>query len=352
MNDADGIWQPRRCSAPYVRVARSVSATLNVPLVLQRSVGDDMSFESVWTDLQEACRTLSPDAVLVTPGGRAFAISEVGEHRIDIEYREPHEDRTLWRDQFAVLCDRILPEANGLSLNELPPGVHPYVSVLSLSDSYAVDEATNTLRWVEGQEGEESPFIREEWEVRTPHERLQDDTLLLADYIGRYDFSDPEAVPTPFTVDLYVLLSDVGSEADRLRRTVGDSLLDLIGPDARLHGRLGTVHRTRRERRRLKDTAHVFDVLDSQGIPREWVMGVDRDKLDVVIAVTDVETEDVYHIEEQVYVQKVAVEEEEKQSRLQGIKDRLATLESEEADELRHEIQHLEDRLNELLAPS
>jgi hypothetical protein len=75
----------------------------------------------------------------------------------------------------------------------------------------------------------------------------------------------------------------------------------------------------------------VFDALDAEGVPREWVLGVDEEKLDVVLAVTD-------------------VEESEKQSRLQGLKDRLAELEDAEAESLHEEIEGLEQRIDEVLA--
>jgi len=70
-----------------------------------------------------------------------------------------------------------------------------------------------------------------------------------------------------------------------------------------------------------------------------------------VLAVTDLDEQDVYDIEEQVYVQKADVGEATKQSRLQGFKDRLALLDTKDADELRHEIDSLEDRLDEVIAP-
>ena len=42
------------------------------------------------------------------------------------------------------------------------------------------------------------------------------------------------------------------------------------------------------------------------------------------------------------------VDEEEKETRLQGLKDQLAATEAEEADELRAEIEALEGRIEEL----
>jgi polyhydroxyalkanoate synthesis regulator phasin len=56
----------------------------------------------------------------------------------------------------------------------------------------------------------------------------------------------------------------------------------------------------------------------------------------------------VYDIEESEYVRKAEVNEEVKESRLQGLKDRLAASEDEEAEELREEIEELEQRIDDL----
>jgi hypothetical protein len=225
------------------------------------------------------------------------------------------------------------------------------VAVLSLSPRYVVDEAANALRRAAGEIGEaggtESPFLRPAWTARTPPERVRDDALLLA---AELDGEDPLDREPADLVDVYVLLSDVQRGSDRLRRDVGDRLLDHVGPDARLHGRYGTVTRTTRERRRLREDERVLEALDAEGIPHEWVLGVDREKLDVVLAVTDLDERDVYDVEEQTYVQKTGVEEGEKQTRLQGLRDRLAALDSGEAAALREDIEEIEERLDAALA--
>lgn len=313
----------------------------------------DMRFERVWEELRQRIESLDPESILVTPSSkRPFVVDMTSDERIDIRYRGTDGERTLWRDQFAVLDDRLTGDSAGLSLSELPSGVEPYVSVLSLSSAYTVEESENTLRRVEAEKDTDdtpSPFIRPEWEARSMQERVHDDTLLLADQLERHPIDDLASRDTANLADLYVLLSDVQRGADRLRRRVSEELLGHIGPDDRLHGQFGTVRRTRRERRHPKDPQTVFDVLDDRGIPRDWVIGIDRDKLDVVIGVTDLDESSVYDTEEQVYVQKAAVEEEAKQSRLQGIAERLESLETEEAEELQREIEQLETRLHDLL---
>jgi hypothetical protein len=195
-----------------------------------------------------------------------------------------------------------------------------------------------------------SPYLVSPAEARTRPERLHDDAVLLADLLDTMEPADPETLETDTLTDLYVLLSDVQHEADRLRQTARESLLSRLGPDQELHGRFGTVRRTTRERRRPRDDETIFDVLSEHGIPREWVLGVDSDKLDVVLAATDLEEEEVYDVEEQAYVQKTEVEEEEKYSRLQGLAERIEEVGGEEGEELREDLRDLETRLDEALS--
>lgn len=310
-----------------------------------------MTFDTMWRELRERCEAVDADTVLVTPAsGRVFAIDSVGDDRIVVEYLETDEERPLWRNQFEVLYDRLEADSDGVTVADPPAGVEPYVSVLSLSPRYVVDESADTLRRTDTADRTESPFLRPEWTARTRPERVRDDSVLLADLLERHDVEHLESLPPDTLADLYVVLSDVQRGADRLRKEVGDAVLEYIGPDARLHGRFGTVTRTNRERRRLKDERSVLDAVDAADIPREWVLGVDREKLDVVLAVTDLDERDVYDVEKQVYAQKTAVEEEEKQSRLQGLEDRLDGLDTAEAAELRHDIEELEERLETVLA--
>ena len=310
-----------------------------------------MPFDTVWYEITDRCERLDPDEVLVTPAsGRAFEVVSAAPDRIVVRYADGGRERPLRYDQFEVLYDR-LADDEGLPLSDLPPGVEPYVSVLSLLPRYAVDESADVLRRAApDEESEASPFVSPAWVGRTPPERVHDDAVLLADALDRLDLTDPESVPVERLIDVYVLLSDVQRGADRLRREVGDDLLEFVGPDDRLHGRFGTVTRTERERRHLRAEEAVLDALDREGIPHDWVLGIDREKLDVVLATTDLKEEDVYEVEESVYLQKTDVEESEKQSRLRGLRDRLEALDTEEGSELREEIDGIEERLDALLA--
>jgi len=309
-----------------------------------------MDFDTTWRSIREQLSSLDRDTVLVTPEDeRVFTLEAIGDEELRVRFRDDG-GRTLTREAF----DRLLAQldGDGLALDSLPPGVGPYVSVLTLSPSIVL--RSGHVRWAtddsNGGTASESPFQKSRWDVRRTPEKLHDDALLLAEVLERLNRTDIAALDEDGLVDLYVLLSDVQRGADDLRRNVGDELLGYVGPGGRIHGQYGTVSRAHRERRRLKDDATILDRLDEEGIPREWVLGVDADKLDLVVATTDVEQAEVYDLRDTYYVQKTGVETDAKRSRLQGLKDRLPTLPEEEAEGLREEIDRLEDRIEAVLA--
>lgn len=63
---------------------------------------------------------------------------------------------------------------------------------------------------------------------------------------------------------------------------------------------------------------------------------------------TELSESDVYDIEKSEYVRKSDVDEQQKETRLQGLKDQLAASDHEDAAELRDEIEQLESRIDEL----
>ncbi|WP_336037692.1 hypothetical protein [Halobacterium yunchengense] len=300
-----------------------------------------MGFEQTWRDLRERVRDRG-GAVYRTPrSDRSFAVTDVAADRIDVTYVESGAARTLWRDQFELLADR-LDDGDAVAFADLPPGVEPYVAVLSASDRYAVEDGA--LR--RGDATGESPLVRER--EHPDATALRDDARLLAALLDRRDLASLPGLADGDVVDLYVALSDVQRGADDVRRTVGDELLDRIGPSGRLQGRFGTVSRAERERRRLRDESTVFDALDDHGIPREWVTGVDTDRLDVVLAVTDLDADEVYDVDTATYVQKTGVAETEKAAALSGLRDRLAATDGDEPD-LRDELDDLEAAIDDRL---
>ena len=157
-----------------------------------------------------------------------------------------------------------------------------------------------------------------------------------------------DTLDTETLIDLYTLLSDVQRGANDLRKDIADSLLDRVDHDQPVHAQYGSVQRTSRRSKSLKDDTEVLAALEDTGIDRDRVLGVDPDRVDDALDVTELHEQDVYDIDERAYVRKADVNEDVKETRLQGLKDRLAATESEEADVLRSEIEDLEGRIDEL----
>ncbi|WP_222918515.1 hypothetical protein [Natrinema sp. SYSU A 869] len=306
-----------------------------------------MEPDDTWTTLRQQCETLEPGAELVTPvSERPFEIEQADDDRIVVRFGDSGETRPLWREQFVVFLEQL--NEGAVSIEHLQPGVEPYASVVTLADEYTADE--EMISYDPDAGGGESPFLVPPAAARDQPERVHDDALLLAALLEALDTDDPAALDTDSLTDLYVLASDVQHGSNRVRRSARDPLLERLGPDQELHGRYGTVRRTTRERRKPKDAETIFAALDDYGIPREWVTGVDRDKVDVVLAVTDLEESEVYDVDEDVYVQKTGVDEDEKYSRLQGIADRIDDLEGTEGEDLREELDDIENRIEEALS--
>ena len=302
----------------------------------------------LWNAIRDRCAAIEPGTELLTPlSERPFRVRESTADRLQIRFDDSGEERSLMREQFEILADRLTDTR--LAVADLPPGVEPYATVLTLLAAYRVDD-DEIVSVPEHDSGEGSPYLVSPAEARSRSERLHDDALLLADLLERLDAADPGTLTTSTLTDLYVLLSDVQHEADRLRQTARESLLARLGPAQDVAGRFGTVHRTTRDRRRPKDDEAVFDALDEHGIPREWVLGVDPEKLAVVVAVTELDEEAVFDVEEQAYIQKTQVAEDEKYSHLQGLADRIEMLDSPAAADLREDLMDLEARLDEALS--
>jgi polyhydroxyalkanoate synthesis regulator phasin len=70
--------------------------------------------------------------------------------------------------------------------------------------------------------------------------------------------------------------------------------------------------------------------------------------VDDALAVTELNEEAVYEIDENMHVRKAEVDEDMKVSRLQGLKDRLAATKGQDAAALQDEIEDLEQRISEL----
>lgn len=299
-----------------------------------------------WTELRRRCDQLESGAAIETPvSERLFEIEATFGDRIDIRFQDSGETRPLHREQFEVLAERV--DEKPLAFDGLPSGVEPYAAVLSLAPEYVSTDGTLSRDPTKPADATSPHYVSPE-EARTAPERIHDDAVLLADILTQLETENLPGVATERLTDLYVLLSDVQRGSDRFRRSVSTVLLDRLGPEQLRHGRFGTVRHTTRERRHVKDDDTVLKALDEHDIPHEWVLGVDPDKLDLVLAVTDLEESAVYDSETQEYVQKTGTDESVKLSRLQGLKDRVDEL--DDGEQLRADIADIERRLDEALS--
>jgi len=315
-----------------------------------------MSFTVSWHTLLEELEDLPDSATLTTPLSHdQFHVSDVQEQRVIIEFldRDIDETRPLQRDQFETLYRRITDEPDGFDLDRLPPDADPYPAVLSLHPRFEIDEDRGVIGETEGSTT--SQLLDSGDDAETPEEERTEpdldvyaDALLLIDALERHEVEVLEDIETSALVNLYTLLSDVQRNANDLRQDVADVLLTRLHHDRPVSGPFGSVQRTTRRNRSLKDENEVLETLEDAGIDPERVMGVDRQKVDDALDVTELSEGDVYEIEESEYVRKAEVDEERKETRLQGLKDQLAAAEGDEPEELREEIEELEDRIEEL----
>ncbi|MFB6201405.1 MAG: hypothetical protein ABEI98_05280 [Halorhabdus sp.] len=311
-----------------------------------------MPFSVSWHTLLEEAEELPPDATLITPlSHKRFRITDTQEHRVVIELEESGESRPLQRDQFETLYHRIQDSNGRFEVERLPPDAEPYAAVLTLHPRFEIDENVGEL--IETEEPTGTQVIDrgepgDDVERTEPDVNVYADALLLIDALERHELTPLEDLETNALVNLYTLLSDVQRGANDLRQDVADVLLDRLHHDRPVHGQYGSVQRTSRRSKSLKDDEEVLATLADVGIDRERVMGVDPDKVEDALEVTELTESDVYDIEERAYVRKADVDEDIKESRLQGLKDRLAASDDPEAAELRDEIEALEDRIEEL----
>ncbi len=100
--------------------------------------------------------------------------------------------------------------------------------------------------------------------------------------------------------------------------------------------------------RRFRIDEIVLEAFEGTGIDREQLVGVDRGKVDEALDVVSVPESAVYDVSESEYVRKADVDEERKETRLQGLKDRLAVSDDSEAEVLHQEVDRLEQEIEEL----
>lgn len=311
-----------------------------------------MSFSASWHTLLENIEKLPSDTTLLTPLSRKpFGVKDVQEHRVLVKYRDGDETIPLQRDQFETLFQRIEESRGKFDLDRLPPDAEPYATVLSLHPRFELDDREGTL--TESDTPTSSPLVdahdvdSKNDEREEPDIPVYADALLLIDALERYDPTALEELDTQALVNLYTLLSDVQRNANDLRQDVRAALLDRLHHDQPVSGQYGSVQRASRRNRTLKDEQDLLELLEEHGIERERVTSVDTSKVDEAIEVTEIAESDVYEVEESEYVRKAEVDEETKETRLQGLKDRLAATD-EDTEDLQQEIEELEQRIDDL----
>jgi hypothetical protein len=316
-----------------------------------------MPFDVSWHTLLEEADDLPAGATLVTPlSHHEFRITDVQEHRVIVEFVDDDERRPLQREQFETLYRRIEnAPGEAFELDRLPPDADPYPAVWSLHPRYEIDEDAGVIRKatdVDETATQAAKTTPEETDLerREPDLQVYSDALLLIDGLERREMDDLTELDTDALVNLYTLLSDVQRSSNDLRTEIADVLLGRLHHDRPVSGQFGSVQRTERRNRELKDEETVLNALEAAGVDREQVTSVDRSKVDDALDVTDISPADVYETDTTEYVRKAEVDQDRKESRLQGLKDRLAA--SDEADEevarLQEEIADLEDRIEEL----
>jgi hypothetical protein len=312
-----------------------------------------MPFSVSWHTLLDELDDLSDGAELITPLSHdRFHVTDVQEHRIVVTFTRTGDRTPLQRDQFETLYRRIQEADSGFDLDRLPPDAGPYPAVLSLHPRFEVDEQAGVVTENDGKTAtqlvNDEPDTDETERVEPDGIDVYSDALLLVDALERHDVSELSELETNALVNLYTLCSDVQRNANEFRQNVAAVLLDRLHHDRPVHGQYGSVQRTSRRNRSLKDDEAVLATLENAGIDRERVTSVDSNKVDDALAVTELPESAVYEIDESEYVRKAEVDEDVKESRLQGLKDRLAASEEAETDDLRREIEELEDRIDDL----
>jgi hypothetical protein len=321
-------------------------------------------FGATWGTLRDRCEELPEDATLITPlATKRFRITDVRQSRIIIEDTDSGDTQPLQREQFATLAEHVsdstTPDtASKFEIGRLPAEAEPYAAVLAIHPRYVIDEQEGTL--TELAEADESTVLDDAPHLSTttdtdesddraePEIPVYSDMLLLIDALERENPTALGEIETPALVNLYTLLSDVQRNANDLRKDVSDVLLDRMPENRPAHGQYGSVQRTTRRQRSLKDDEEVLTALEDAGIDRDRLLSVDRDKVDEALDVVSLPESAVYETDESEYVRKAEVDEERKETRLQGLKDRLAVSDDPEADVLRQEVERLEQEIEDL----
>jgi hypothetical protein len=312
-----------------------------------------MSFVIAWHTLLEELENLPAGTTLTTTlSNNGFTVTDIQEHRVVIQYVDSGVSVPLQRDQFETLFRHIKRNQDGFALDRLPADADPYPAVLSVHPNFEVDDDEGVIVEINDSASTQQAGAGVESVGEEPSEpegmEVYSDARLLIDALEHHDVTALSTLSTDTLVDLYTLLSDVQRDANKLRKSLASVLLTRVDSEDPVHGQFGSVQRTTRRKRSLKDDAEVLTILENAGVDRARVMSVDRKKVDEALAEATLPETAVYDIEETEYVRKAKVDQAGKESRLQGLKDSLATTEDEDAEGLRQEIEALERRIEDL----
>ena len=252
-----------------------------------------MPFTTTWHNLLDNIDELPSDATLVTPlSNKAFQLTDAQEHRVLMQYRDDDETIPLQKEQFETLYQRIQDTHGEFDLDRLPPDAEPYATVLSLHPRFEIDDREATI--TESDQSTGSPLVKAQGTTDDTDQQREEpdvdvyaDALLLIDALERHDLAALEDTETPALVNLYTLLSDVQRNANELRKEIRSLLLDRLHHDQPVSGQFGSVQRTTRRNRSLKDDELVLNAFESAGIERERLTTVDADKVDDALDVTE-----------------------------------------------------------------
>lgn len=111
-------------------------------------------------------------------------------------------------------------------------------------------------------------------------------------------------------VDLYTLLSVLQGSASSARSAVRGELLARVDGDVELSAEFGTVSRSTRTGRSLRDPETVAERLERAGVDPETARAFDDDLVAEAVEETDLEETDVFELEERGSVRRVDVDEE------------------------------------------
>jgi hypothetical protein len=234
-------------------------------------------FGATWGTLRDRCEELPEDATLITPlATKRFRITDVQQSRIIIKDTDTGDTQPLQRERFATLAEHIsdatTPDAAGeFTIERLPAEAEPYAAVLAIHPRYVIDEQAGTLtELAEADEStvlDDTPHLSTTTDTEEPDDRAEPevpvyaDMLLLIDALEREDPTALDEIETPVLVNLYTLLSDVQRNANDLRKDVSDVLLARMPENRPAHGQYGSVQRTTRRQRSLKDDEKVLAAL-------------------------------------------------------------------------------------------